>query len=103
MVEAVTRSLNVEQVKYGAAERFYDTAKFHSFLENSHGTRDARRRLAPEVSGLVQQASLFLRMLGHEYRCPGHSCFDPQLGRLTKHRHKICFYACKYEVLKMLS
>lgn len=50
-----------------AAERFYGhSCTLHSFLENSHGTRDARRRLALEVSGLgPKQASLFLRNVGY--------------------------------------
>lgn len=50
-----------------AAERLYggrDT--LHSFLEDSHDIRDARRRLASEVSGLgPKQASLFLRNIGY--------------------------------------
>lgn len=50
-----------------AAERFYggrDT--LHSLLEDSHDIRDARRRLASEVSGLgPKQASLFLRNIGY--------------------------------------
>ena len=50
-----------------AAERLYrsrDTLR--SFLEDSHDLRDARRRLASEVSGLgPKQASLFLRNIGY--------------------------------------
>ena len=50
-----------------AAERLYggsDTIR--SFLEDSHGIRDARRRFASEVSGLgPKQASLFLRNIGY--------------------------------------
>ena len=50
-----------------AAERLYgnkDTLR--SFLEDSRGIRDARRRLASEVSGLgPKQASLFLRNIGY--------------------------------------
>lgn len=50
-----------------AAERLYrsrDTLR--SFLEDSDDIRDARRRLASEVSGLgPKQASLFLRNIGY--------------------------------------
>lgn len=50
-----------------AAERFYDKKdSLRSFLENSHDIREARRRLALEVSGLgPKQASLFLRNIGY--------------------------------------
>jgi len=50
-----------------AAERLYDNGDtLRSFLEGSRDIRDARRRLALEVSGLgPKQASLFLRNIGY--------------------------------------
>ena len=50
-----------------AAERLYrGKGTLRSFLEDSHDSRDARRRLASEVSGVgPQQASLFLRNIGY--------------------------------------
>lgn len=50
-----------------AAERLYGCREtIRAFLENSRDTRDARRRLASEVSGLgPKQASLFLRNIGY--------------------------------------
>lgn len=50
-----------------AAERLYGRkGGLRSFLEYSHDIRDARRRLASEVSGLgPKQASLFLRNIGY--------------------------------------
>lgn len=50
-----------------AAERLYGSRDtLRSFLEDSHDIRDARRRLASEVSGLgPKQASLFLRNIGY--------------------------------------
>jgi N-glycosylase/DNA lyase len=50
-----------------SAERFYGSSEtVRSFLEDSHDIRDARRRLAVEVSGLgPKQASLFLRNIGY--------------------------------------
>ncbi len=50
-----------------AAERLYESGDtLHSFLEGSRDIRDARRRLALEVSGLgPKQASLFLRNIGY--------------------------------------
>jgi N-glycosylase/DNA lyase len=50
-----------------AAERLYGSSDtLRSFLEDSHDIRDARRRLASEVSGLgPKQASLFLRNIGY--------------------------------------
>lgn len=50
-----------------AAERLYSSKEsLREFLENSRDIRDARRRLASEVSGLgPKQASLFLRNIGY--------------------------------------
>lgn len=50
-----------------AAERLYGgRGTLRSFLEDSHDSRDARRRLASEVTGLgPKQASLFLRNIGY--------------------------------------
>jgi len=50
-----------------AAERLYrGKGTLRSFLEDSHDSRDARRRLASEVSGVgPKQASLFLRNIGY--------------------------------------
>jgi N-glycosylase/DNA lyase len=50
-----------------AAERLYSSKEsFREFLEDSRDFRDARRRLASEVSGLgPKQASLFLRNIGY--------------------------------------
>lgn len=50
-----------------AAERLYRCREtIRTFLDSSHDTRDARRRLASEVSGLgPKQASLFLRNIGY--------------------------------------
>lgn len=50
-----------------AAERLYETGDtLRSILEGSRDIRDARRRLALEVSGLgPKQASLFLRNIGY--------------------------------------
>jgi N-glycosylase/DNA lyase len=50
-----------------AAERLYESKDtLRSFLESSRDIRDARRRLALEVSGLgPKQASLFLRNIGY--------------------------------------
>ena len=50
-----------------AAERLYGSRDtLRSFLEDSGDIRDARRRLASEVSGLgPKQASLFLRNIGY--------------------------------------
>lgn len=50
-----------------AAERIYGCHEtIRSFLESSFDIRDARRRLASEVSGLgPKQASLFLRNIGY--------------------------------------
>lgn len=50
-----------------AAERLYESGDtLRSFLEGSRDIRDARRRLAMEVSGLgPKQASLFLRNIGY--------------------------------------
>lgn len=50
-----------------AAERLYGCRKsIRAFLEDSRDIRDARRRLASEVSGLgPKQASLFLRNIGY--------------------------------------
>lgn len=50
-----------------AAERLYGSRDtLRSFLEDSDDVRDARRRLALEVSGLgPKQASLFLRNIGY--------------------------------------
>jgi len=50
-----------------AAERLYgDHETIRAFLENSCDIRDARRRLASQVSGLgPKQASLFLRNIGY--------------------------------------
>jgi N-glycosylase/DNA lyase len=50
-----------------AAERLYKSKDtLRSFLEDSRDIRDARRRLALEVSGLgPKQASLFLRNIGY--------------------------------------
>jgi N-glycosylase/DNA lyase len=50
-----------------AAERLYGgRGSLRSFLQYSHDIRDARRRLASEVSGLgPKQTSLFLRNIGY--------------------------------------
>lgn len=50
-----------------AAERLYESGNtLRSFLEDSRGILDARRRLALEVAGLgPKQASLFLRNIGY--------------------------------------
>jgi len=50
-----------------AAERLYrGRGTLRSFLEDSHDSRDARRRLVSEVTGLgPKQASLFLRNIGY--------------------------------------
>lgn len=54
------------QVRSAAERLCGDSGTLHSFLENSHGARDARRRLALEVPGLgPKQASLFLRNIGY--------------------------------------
>lgn len=50
-----------------AAERLYrGRGTLRSFLQDSHDSRDARRRLTSEVTGLgPKQASLFLRNIGY--------------------------------------
>lgn len=50
-----------------AAERLYsDRGSIRQFLKDARGVREARRRLASEVSGLgPKQASLFLRNVGY--------------------------------------
>jgi N-glycosylase/DNA lyase len=58
--------MRANQIRH-AAERLYGCSKtIRAFLENSCDIRDARRRLALEVSGLgPKQASLFLRNIGY--------------------------------------
>jgi N-glycosylase/DNA lyase len=58
--------MRANQIRH-AAERLYGCREtIRSFLENSLDVRDARRRLASEVSGLgPKQASLFLRNIGY--------------------------------------
>lgn len=58
-----TRANQIRQ----AAERLYGSREtIRAFLEDSRDVRDARRRLASEVSGLgPKQASLFLRNVGY--------------------------------------
>jgi N-glycosylase/DNA lyase len=58
--------MRASQIRH-AAERLYGCGEtIRAFLENSRDIRDARRRLASEVSGLgPKQASLFLRNIGY--------------------------------------
>ena len=58
--------MRANQIRH-AAERLYGCREtIRAFLENSRDIRDARRRLASEVSGLgPKQASLFLRNIGY--------------------------------------
>jgi N-glycosylase/DNA lyase len=61
--------MRANQIRH-AAERLYGYHEtIRAFLENSRDIRDARRRLALEVSGLgPKQASLFLRNIGYTAR-----------------------------------
>jgi len=54
------------QIRHAAEWLYQSGGTLHSFLEGSRDIRDARRRLALEVSGLgPKQASLFLRNIGY--------------------------------------
>lgn len=58
--------VRANQIRNAAETLYSNKYSLRAFLEDSHDTRDARRRLAAEVSGLgPKQASLFLRNIGY--------------------------------------
>ena len=58
--------VRANQIRRAAEQLYKRNGTLRSFLEDSRDIRDARRRLALEVSGLgPKQASLFLRNIGY--------------------------------------
>jgi len=58
--------IRANQIRQAAEQLYRSKHTLRSFLEASRDSRDARRRLALEVSGLgPKQASLFLRNIGY--------------------------------------